>query len=72
MQHTSIPFTLTFDPQGCMAEAAKSTFSRVDYPQFIPQNITQSQYYSFCIGVFHIRISSYFSMEMLISPLFLH
>src|SRR5437870_2048805 len=49
MQHTSIPFTLAFGPQGCMAEVkgrvvavwchaelSRVVCGRVDFPQFIP------------------------------------
>src|SRR6266566_7434066 len=51
MQHTSLPFTLAFGPQGCMAEVkgrvvavwCRAEWSRlfwgwVDFPQFIPHN----------------------------------
>src|SRR5947209_19400197 len=49
MQHTSLPFTLAFGPQGCMAEVKGRVVAvwchaewprwfcgRVDFPQFIP------------------------------------
>jgi hypothetical protein len=52
MQHTSVPFTLAFGPQGCMAEVkgrvvavwCHAEWSRlfcewVDFPQFIPHNM---------------------------------
>ena len=51
MQHTSIPFTLAFGPQGCMAEIKGRVVAvwchaevprlfceRIDFPQFIPHN----------------------------------
>jgi hypothetical protein len=52
MQHTSIPFTLAFGPQGCMAEVKGRVVAvwchaelprvfcgRVDFPQFIPHKL---------------------------------
>ena len=52
MQHTSIPFTLAFGPQGCMAEVKGRVVAvwchaelprvfggLVDFPLFIPHNL---------------------------------